>query len=339
MSGDAVKTLFHPFRTGILGVPQRRVLFLGAEPGFRAPEDFTDDLTLVQGFRPWFKALAGAGYRVVPIPEGEGYDAATVLLGRHRGFNEVQIAEAVRRVKPGGLVMAAGSTQDGAGSLRDALAKGTDRVPLAGSLSKYHGIAFWFEAGPEAGRFADAVMVRQADLPLVETRFRTSPGMFSCDRIDRGSAVLAQHLPADLSGRVADFGAGWGYLAAAILEHCPAIESLDLYEADFASLEAAKANLTGRVPMAFHWHDLTSEPVEKRFHAIVMNPPFHTGRAAEPALGQAFIVTAAKALVPKGRLLLVANNGLPYERTIAEKFSTQREICRQDGFKVIEAVR
>ena len=363
MSAEALKTLFHPFQTGDLAPPAGRVLFLGAEPGFRLPEDFTADLSLVQGFRPWFKTLAAAGYGVTPTPEGDGYDAALVLIGKHRSFNELQVAEAITRVKPGGLVVVAGATTDGAASLRDALAKGRDKhatllqaqsetahgkeqevrgkVPLLGSLSKYHGIAFWFEAGPQAIDFAAAAKAQQAQWPLVDGRFRTAPGMFSWDHVDRGSALLAEHLPDDISGRVADFGAGWGYLSASILERCPAVASLDLYEADFASVEASKANVSGSssVPVTFHWQDLTSEPIEKRFHVIVMNPPFHAGRAAEPALGQAFIAAAARALKPKGRLLLVANSGLSYERTIGQSFTMQRAICRREGFKVIEARR
>ena len=38
--------------------------------------------------------------------------------------------------------------------------------------------------------------------------------MFSHGRIDPGSRLLAEALPADLSGKVADFCAGWGYLSA-----------------------------------------------------------------------------------------------------------------------------
>ena len=42
MSRDALKTLFHPFEAGMLPMPAAggRVLFLGAEPGFRLPDGF-----------------------------------------------------------------------------------------------------------------------------------------------------------------------------------------------------------------------------------------------------------------------------------------------------------
>ena len=57
------------------------------------------------------------------------------------------------------------------------------------------------------------------------------------------------------------------------------------------SLEAAKANLAERRASTpgFFWHDLLAEPVERRYDAIVMNPPFHQGRAAEPEIGAGMI--------------------------------------------------
>jgi hypothetical protein len=42
--------------------------------------------------------------------------------------------------------------------------------------------------------------------------------MFSHDRIDAGSELLASRLPNDFKGDVADFGAGWGYLSVELAE-------------------------------------------------------------------------------------------------------------------------
>ena len=49
---------------------------------------------------------------------------------------------------------------------------------------------------------------------------------------------------------------------------------------------------------------------------MIMNPPFHQGRAAEPDLGAAFIAAAARILKPHGRLMMVANRQLPYEAAL-----------------------
>ena len=336
---NATATLLHPLATGLVDWPDEgaRVLFLGAESGFRVseiPQDIA--VTCVQGFRPQFRALEAAGYTVVPMPEGDGYDASLVLCGRHRGQNENWIAEAVTRSKPGALILVAGGKDDGIASLRKRLG---GIVALDGSVSKYHGVAFWFRRPPKPAGALTA-FGKGAEAQRIDGRFAAAPGMFSHDRVDAGSRLLVEHLPGDLSGKVADFCVGWGYLAWEVLQRCPKVKSLDLYEADFESLEAAKLNLPNAVvPARFFWHDLAAEPVGERYDGIVMNPPFHADRKADPLLGQAMIKAAAGALKAGGRLFLVANRQLPYERALVGQFSGFEQVADAHGFKVIIARR
>lgn len=339
MSGEATKTLFHPFEAQAILMPGKgeHALFLGAEPGFRLPDGFEPEIQLVQGFRPYFRALQAAGRTVAPQGEGTDFGVALVLAGRHRGQNELRIAEALERVTHGGLVVVAGGKDEGIASLRKRLG---ELVPLDGHMPKYHGTAFWFRRPADA---VAAATLRDANpAARVDGRFTTSPGMFSFDRIDVGSKLLVDNLPTDLRGHVADFCSGWGYLAAEMLARSPAISAIDLQEADFASLEAAKANLADvaqSVAKNFFWVDLLSEPVERRYDAIVMNPPFHRSRAAEPEIGAGMIRAAAKALKPGGRLFMVANRQLPYEPVLAAAFSSHAEIARDGMFKVLSARR
>lgn len=338
MSRDAQKTLFHPFETAELMAPDAgaKVLFLGAEPGFRLPEGFTARLSLVQGFRPFFRSLEAAGQRVAPVAGEETYDMALVLTGRHRGRNEAQIADALERVAAGGIVLVAGSKDEGIGSLRKRVA---GLVELDGMSPKYHGLAFWFRRPADSNGLISAL--REGNLGnLVDGRFFAAPGMFSHDRIDAGSWLLQRCLPGDIGGRVADFCAGWGYLAVELADRFPGLKELDLYEADYESVEAARRNLAARtLPVRFFWHDLLSEPVTERYDAIVMNPPFHQGKAAEPGIGQRLIGVAAKSLRKGGRLLLVANRQLPYEQTIRAEFESFEESARDESFKVLTARR
>jgi 16S rRNA (guanine1207-N2)-methyltransferase len=338
MSAEALKTLFHPFVGGELPAPEKgaRVLFLGAEPGFRLPEGWAAPIHAVQGFRPDFRALERMGVVVTPRAEGEGYAATLILAGRHRGLNELRVAEAIERTKPGGLVVVAGSKDDGIASLRRRLA---GLVEIEGALPKYHGLAFWFRRETRAG---DAAPALRAANParLVEGRYRTAPGMFSHDRVDAGSRLLVENLPADLRGHVADFCAGWGFVAAEVAGGFPAVSALDLHEADFEALEAARINLEGTAQeKKFLWTDLAAEPVERRYDAVVMNPPFHKGRATAPEIGAGMIRAAAQALKPGGRLVMVANRQLPYEAVLEAAFSSWGEVARDNAFKVFSARR
>lgn len=336
MSRDTLKTLFHPFASEVLPLPQagERFLFLGAEAGVTPPEGFEATLVAVQGLRPAFLQLQSAGAEPLPLPEGENYDGALILCGKHRGENENRVAEALKRVKTGGLVVAAGGKEDGVQPLRKrlvALGLAVDHMP------KYHGVALWFEV-PE-DRLAMIGELEAAEV-TVDGRFRTVAGMFSHDRIDAGSEMLASRLPEDFDGNAADLGAGWGYLSVMLAERAPRVNRIDLFEADYQALECAKVNMAANCPEVatrFFWQDLAREPIKEKYDLVIMNPPFHEGHAAEPSLGKALITSASQALRGGGTLMLVANRGLPYETTLGENFREHGETCRNARYKVLWA--
>lgn len=338
MARDALKTLFYPFEAEALPMPEQsaRALFIGAEPGFRKPQGFDAKLSLVQGFRPHVIALAAAGNDVASRAEEDGYDIALVLAGRHRGLNELRVAEAIERVTSGGLVVVAGGKDDGIASLRKRLAT---LLEIEDYLPKFHGTALWFRRTAQAEAAAATLRADNPE-PLVEGRFLTAPGMFSFERVDAGSRLLVDNLPNDIKGKVADFCAGWGYVAAEVVARAKGLTALDLFEADFDALEAAKANVPkAPVTPGFHWQDLTKEPVERRYDVVVMNPPFHQDRDADPEIGQRMIRAAAAALKSGGRLFMVANRHLPYQPVLAQAFTSVQEIAVDSAFRVYSAKR
>jgi len=149
--------------------------------------------------------------------------------------------------------------------------------------------------------------------------------------------LLAAALPKKLPKRMADFGAGWGYLSRAVLAR-DSVESLDLVEAEARALDCARLNITD--PRAnFHWADIRHWQGRELLDGIVCNPPFHSGREGDPGLGRAFIEAAAKALNPKGQLWLVANRHLPYEEILHEKFRQVTELEGNFWFKLFHAQR
>ncbi|MBB3976476.1 16S rRNA (guanine1207-N2)-methyltransferase [Rhizobium azooxidifex] len=334
MSRDALKTLYHPFAAGLVDLPGegQRFLFLGAEAGQRLPEGFAAGIDAVQPLRPLYRALEAARASVTPTIEGAGYDGALVLCGKHKGENENRIAEALQRVRAGGPIVIAGGKGDGIQSLR----KRIDRFGFGGDHApKYHGVAFWFARPADVD---EPVKALSSQAVRVAGRFTAAPGMFSHDRIDEGSELLATRIPEDFRGHAADFGAGWGYLAVLLAERAPGLKGVDLFEADYNALEAAKENMAENcpdVPARFYWQDLTAEPPRDHYDLIVMNPPFHEGHAADHGLGAGMIRMAAKSLKVGGRLLLVANRGLPYEPVLKEAFKESGEVCRNARFKVL----
>ncbi|WP_420960404.1 class I SAM-dependent methyltransferase [Brucella sp. IR073] len=355
----AQQTLFLPFENGILPLPadcpsplpsprlrgegkgeghSTRFLAFGIEADAALGREWEKALTIIQPFRPGFIKLERAGFHAMPRLDGrDRFDGGLLLLGKHRGRNERWFADLLASVMPGGLIVVCGDKKLGIDSFRKWVEK---LAPSEDRLSKNHAVAFWLTRPVDLTD--DAIEVLHPAPALVDGQFHTAPGMFSHGEIDRGSALLARHLKGRLSGAVADFGAGWGYLSAECLKHPAKMKKLDLYEADYEALEAARSNLSGLagdIPVTFYWHDLVGDPVTEIYDTIIMNPPFHTARAADVSLGQGFIATAAKRLKPGGRLLLVANRQLPYEATLQALFRAVEVLEVAEGFKVIEARR
>jgi len=339
----ALETLLLPFSTGVLHWPaSNRVLFLRARASAALPLEATG-WTVEQSFRPFADALTRAGLTSVTVAPEDTFDLVLVLPPRQREESRTLLARAMQRVAEGGLVVASALNNEGA---RTAEADLESLAGSAHSLSKNKCRAFWALA--RSGDVDLALVTEWASLdaprPIAGGRFLSRPGLFAWDRIDAASALLASCLPGDLRGRGADLGAGFGYLAAEIMSRCPAVVSLDLFEAEARALDLARRNLATEpgskttVQLTFHWHDVTGG-LPGSYDFIVSNPPFHQGRADQPDLGRAFISAAAAALKPGGQLWLVANRHLPYEAVLAQGFTRVRKVREEQGFKVIEATK
>lgn len=339
----ALAALFVPFETGELQLPaDGRVLFLRARAGVRLREMAQPGWLCEQSFLPFADELGRNGLRVGEAATDEKFPLVLLLPPRQRDEARALFGRALQHLAPGGTLLAAMPNAEGAKSGE------ADLAQLAGAvqhLSKHKCRAFWCTPSPE--RIDQSLLAAwlALDVPReIIDGYVSRPGLFAWDRIDRASALLAEHLPADLHGRVADLGAGYGYLSAQLVARCPRVEAIDLYEAEERALEPARLNLAraqrecgSEVAVTVRWHDVT-RGLAQRYDAIVSNPPFHQGRADLPELGRAFIVSAAEALLPAGRLLMVANRHLPYEAVLASRFHDVRTLVAQEGFKVIEAV-
>lgn len=307
----------------------RRVLVVGARADHAVCAAYPR-AQFVQPLQPDHDDMTTAGLAVVPGPADVSgpFDLAVIVLPRARALGHAWAAAAAARLGPGGVLAMDGAKTDGVDSLFRAL---RGRLSDTAALTKGHGRIFAGRVGPD--RLADLAPGDMSAAP----GFRTAPGLFSADGIDPGSAALASVLPADLGGAVADLGAGWGWLSAQILAR-DGVTALHMVEADHAALEAARANVTDPRAVA-HWADARAWRSPAPLDAVVMNPPFHTGRAAEPALGQAFIATAARVLGPRGGLWLVANRHLPYEESLESLFAEWRTVDTPPGFKILHAAR
>lgn len=300
-----------------------RVVVYGPQPNTDL-SDFADaHVQIVQGFKPAFDHFAARGFDVVVEASGQ-FDLAIVVMPRFKALAHAMIHDAASRAQ---TVIVDGQKTDGIDSIIKGLKKHGAQVEV---VAKAHGKAVLFSDGA----FED--WRNPGALQLVDG-FVTRIGVFSHDREDRASQLLLKSLPKKLPTHVADLGAGWGYLSRHILD-VDGVERVDVVEADHVAYQCAKENLSD--PRAHvHWADATQFTPDTLLDGVIMNPPFHTSRAADPALGQGFIRAAAGMLKPKGQLWLVANTRLPYEATLDEEFAHVTRIAAEGGFKVLHATK
>lgn len=169
------------------------------------------------------------------------------------------------------------------------------------------------------------------------------PGLFGWDKIDRGSALLAEQLPNWLERfprpprTLLDLGCGYGYLA--LMAHHYGIERIVATDNAAAALIACRAN--------FERHGVTGEVVtgdcgdtlNERLEALLCNPPFHQGFAPERGLTERFLATAARLLTPRGRALFVVNRFIPLERLATAHFRQVTPYADDPGFRVFELAK
>ncbi|MFC5049009.1 class I SAM-dependent methyltransferase [Rubritalea spongiae] len=314
----------------------------------------TGKILVVQGAPgPWLNSIEGSDINVIsyianenslwtqkgitPVQEtSEKYDTIIHFSTKFATENLAQIGKFSQQLKPNGRWMSVIPNRMGASRLKKDISKLFSEVETC-SKSKCR----IFDTSSEF----DAQLARKwASLGRVKaingTNFRTTPGIFSSEKVDTGSLLLADILKKEsFYGSGADLGAAYGFLSKTVLD-TPRnrIREIVLYELDKRALDCAQQNLAGHDNALYQWADVTAGTHHvRKFDWVIMNPPFHEAQDQSFELGKTFIREAARILKPGGSLYLVANLHLPYEELIRQEFRSHRLLAEDKGFKCIFA--
>ncbi|WP_425146959.1 methyltransferase [Deinococcus sp.] len=288
---------------------------IGALPGVT--------LRAVEGSAPALAALKASGFDgVAAVPgddlsghwEGRARTVTLVLAGdRGNAYAEAQVIWAHASTPPGATLYLAGDKD-----------KGYDRYVRRASALFGTGETVARDGGMRVGKLVRRPGVTPP-LPGPE-RYETQgltvlgwPGVFSAGRLDKATDLLLSTLDAqELGGlKVLDLGCGAGVIGAWAASRGASVTLLD---ADLSSVRSAEATLqasglTGRV---LHSDvDAALDESEQDFDFVLSNPPFHVGRGVVLDVAAEFIRAAQRRLRPGGRLVLVANEFLPYESRLS----------------------
>lgn len=342
MDHPALQTLFYPFAQYALDWPQGgAVLFMNAQ--FDPLLARFGPMNTQQHFAPFAHTLEKSGYSVSSEPPSDQlFDAVLVLGTKNVQETRFMMAQAFSVLRDNGLLVIAAAND--AGGKR--LAKDMKSLGLETEEdSKHKCRVVWARKTLDMNGARCAEWLEKGSLqPVLDGAFLSQPGLFSWDRADTGSLLLLETLQsAEIKGRGADFGCGYGFLSVSLLRARMGLKSLDYIDADHRAVKACGANIT-QTGFAGEtkgiWHDLTLPlPDKLQYDFIVMNPPFHEGKKTLAVIGQAFIKNAHTALKRGGTLYMVANAHLPYEDILAACFRKCDKIEEKQGFKIFKAVK
>ena len=175
-------------------------------------------------------------------------------------------------------------------------------------------------------------------LPDLHLRLETDSGVFSPDRVDAGTRVLLETVPAPpQTGDLLDLGCGYGPIALTLASRSPQASVWGV-DVNRRALELADLNATtaGLDNVRFELEDRLDPRL--RFAAIWSNPPIRIGK---PALHE-LLRTWLSRLSPGARAHLVVHKNLgadSLQRWLGEQgFPTER-LASAKGFRVLESRR
>ncbi|MDI5921592.1 methyltransferase [Halomonas sp. LR5S13] len=171
-------------------------------------------------------------------------------------------------------------------------------------------------------------------------RLVSHPGVFGHGKLDEGTRLLLETLPAFLPATqhdVLDVGCGDGILAAWLARHGARVTAVDVghFAVEATRRTLAANDLEGEVLAS----DVYTALGERRFDAIVSNPPFHQERAIDYGPAGRLILEAPDHLHPGGQLILVANAFLPYPDLLERALGAFEVLADDRRFRVYRAVK
>lgn len=274
-------------------------------------------------------------------------DLVALVAPKSRDLTRRWLVEARRALKTGGRLYLAGANDAGVrGAIADAAAlfggvelldyRQRHRVALAaaGDDPQMARAPDWARApGIAPGTWREFTLAARG----WTFALRSLPGVFAYDRLDEGTALLLDHLAVTPGESVLDVGCGYGIIG--LLAARLGAGAIDLVDVDLLAVAAARENIArhGLQRARAFPSDVYGAVAGRRYDLIVSNPPFHAGKEVAYGAAHALIDRAPEHLRPGGRLVLVANAFLPYERRLRERFARVEALAATRRYQVLAA--
>ena len=284
-------------------------------------------------------------------PTAAGYDVVVIRLPRAREEFDMLLHMAAGALVPAGRLLVAGANDEGIkssprfiepvfGPVKTLATGGHGRLLVALRPEHVAGIGSGFDAWRSAQPLALPWLPDSAE----SVAWTSYPGVFAHGRVDEGTAFMSRHLVplAPQAGRgplrVLDWGAGSGFLAAAVLASVPNTH-VTLLDIDGLALDAAARNLEALSAPAVApdyvqsegWHNVAPDA---RWDWIVANPPYHRGKSETLDAVAELVHGARFHLAPAGVLQFVVQRRLPVEPLLRRDFEHAAVVADDGAYRI-----
>ena len=275
----------------------------------------------------WHRFALG-GQPATAWPGPGTHDRVVLRLPKARKALEMVLHACAARLSPDGELWIAGGNDEGAKSLAKPLRAVFGSVDAVGARRHCR---VWRAAEPMAscrGELDD--WAERVEVGALS--WWSWPGLFAHGRLDVGTAVLLDHLPALPEGAsVLDFGCGAGVIGLALGARGPI--TWTGVDVDALAVEASRRN----VPDARLWCS-DGVPAELgSFDLVVSNPPLHTGVKRDDRPLRGFLARLPSLVRRDGAALLVTQGGVQLGPSLEEGFRAVEVVATRAGFRVWRA--
>ena len=258
------------------------------------------------------------------------------------------LADAFAMLTVGGHCCIAGATNEGIKSAAGLLASLFGNATVVGTDSGHRAVmAIKRHDAPRDASLLDNDalhhdMFRPLDVTLGGNALHlfARPGVFSWEHLDDATKILADVMDVQPDDDVLDLGCGSGALGLLAAQRS-GTGRVRLVDVDSEAIRCVhRAIDTMQIPNATAMcSDVAAAVRDERFDVVVTNPPFHVGKATDLDVPTQFILDAWQVFKPGGRLMLVANRTLPYEKLVQATFGNLTTVHDGPRFKVLSARR
>ncbi|MCD6520180.1 MAG: class I SAM-dependent methyltransferase [Anaerolineae bacterium] len=281
---------------------------------------------------------------IAPKASEAMFDVILFPIPKGRALARLYLDGFARLLRPGGRLYISGATKAGVKSvIRDALLLFEKKRVLA--YKKGCRVVLLYKGAASKESLPSSHQVPRFHTFAVEIKGQklaifSQPGIFSWQHLDPGTRLLLEHLSVRPDESILDVGCGYGVIGMYAAKQ--ALQGhADLVDIDVLACDCARRGLiANRIKNAqVIWEDALELLEEERYSLIVSNPPFHIGHRVDLQMAQTFISRAHRALLPRGRLILVANRFLPYDKLLHRHFPSVDIPVQTPQYRVFTARR